>query len=83
MWLTAPAVGGLLFPQREALGFDPRESTPGLNAKRRSSQGELRSFQRVSTVMDRVFGPGGLRPSLLILGMRFVLLRVERWRLAL
>jgi hypothetical protein len=55
-WLTAALVGGLFFPQREALGFDSRESTPGLKRQVTIINGETRSFKRASIVMARANG---------------------------
>jgi len=52
----AAAVGGLFFPQREALGFDARESTPGFKRHVTILNGETRSFKRVSIVIQRVHG---------------------------
>lgn len=48
------AVGGLFFPQREALGFDPREVTPGVRAKISHAAAEARSFERASIVLKHV-----------------------------
>jgi hypothetical protein len=55
-WLIAVVVDGLFFPQREALGFDPRESTPGFKRQVTILNGETRSFKRASIVMQRVVG---------------------------
>jgi hypothetical protein len=55
-WLTAALAGGLFFPQREALGFDSRESTPGLKRQVTIINGETRSFKRASIVMARAHG---------------------------
>ena len=52
----AVTVDGLLFPQRKALGFDPRESTPGFKRHVTILNSETRSFKRVAIVMDRVLG---------------------------
>ncbi len=55
-WLIAVVVDGLFFPQREALGFDPRELTPGFKRQVTILNGETRSFKRASIVMQRVVG---------------------------
>ena len=49
-------VDGLFFPQRRALGFDPRESTPGFKRQVTILNGETRSFKRASIVMKRLNG---------------------------
>jgi hypothetical protein len=54
--LIAVIVDGLFFPQREALGLDPRESTPGFKRQMIVLNAETRSFQRASIVMKRVVG---------------------------
>jgi hypothetical protein len=53
---TAVDVDGLFFPQREALGLDPRESTPGFKRQMILLCAETRSFNRASIVMKRVVG---------------------------
>lgn len=53
---TAVAVDGLFFPQREALGLDPRESTPGFKRQIVILDAETRSLKRASIVMKRVVG---------------------------
>ena len=55
-WLAALAADGLFFPQREVLGFDSRESTPGFKRQVTILNGETRSFKRASIVMKRVHG---------------------------
>lgn len=47
---------GLFFPQREALGLDPRESTPGFKRQMIVLNAETRSLKRASLVMQRVVG---------------------------
>jgi len=54
--LTAVTVDGLFFPQREALGLDPRESTPKFKRQMVVLNAETRSFARASIVMKRVVG---------------------------
>jgi hypothetical protein len=54
--LIAVAVVGLFFPQREALGLDSRESTPGLKRQMIVLNAETRSFKRASIVLKRVLG---------------------------
>ena len=56
MWLIAVTADGLFFPQREALGLDPRESTPGFKRQVTILNGEVRSYKRASIVMQRVVG---------------------------
>lgn len=53
---TVPRVGGLFFPQRKALGLDPRESTPGFKRQLVVLNAELRSLKRAAMVADRVLG---------------------------
>lgn len=55
-WRTAARVAGLFFPQREALGLDPRESTPGFKRQLVILNSELRSLKRVRIVTDQVLG---------------------------
>lgn len=52
----APAVAGLFFPQREALGLDARLLTPLLVQRIVVSGAETRSFTRAAIVMDQVGG---------------------------
>ena len=52
----APAVAGLFFPQRKALGLDARESTPGFKRQLVILNAELRSLKRVRIVVDRILG---------------------------
>jgi hypothetical protein len=54
--LIAVDVDGLFFPQREALGLDPRESTPGFKRQMIVLNAETRSLKRASIVMKRVVG---------------------------
>lgn len=54
--LTVPRVGGLFFPQRKALGLDPRESTPGFKSQLVLLNAELRSLKRAAVVAERVLG---------------------------
>ncbi|MFG0291419.1 MAG: hypothetical protein ACF8CQ_24860 [Rhodopirellula sp. JB044] len=54
--LIAVAVAGLFFPQREALGLDPRDSTPGFKRQMVILDAETRSLKRASIVMKRVVG---------------------------
>ena len=51
---TAVAVVGLFFPQRKALGFDTRESTPGLKRKLVFLNAESRSLKRAAISAERV-----------------------------
>lgn len=53
---TVPRVGGLFFPQRKALGLDPRESTPGFKHQLVVLNAELRSLKRAAMVAERVLG---------------------------
>lgn len=53
---TVPRVGGLFFPQRKALGLDPRESTPGFKHQLVVLNAELRSLKRAAMVTERVLG---------------------------
>ena len=55
-WLFAPAVAGLFFPQRKALGLDARESTPGFKRQLVILNAEVRSLKRVRIVVDRILG---------------------------
>jgi len=52
--LTAVVVDGLFFPQRQALGFDARESTPGLKRKLVFLNAESRSLRRAALSAERV-----------------------------
>lgn len=54
--LIAVAVVGLFFPQRESLGLDSRESTPGFKRQLVILNAETRSLDRASVVMKRVLG---------------------------
>jgi hypothetical protein len=49
---NAVLVDGLFFPQREALGLDTRESTPGFKRQIIVLNAEVRSMKRVSLVMQ-------------------------------
>lgn len=49
-------VADLFFPQRTALGFDARESTPGFKRQLVVLNAETRSLKRVRIVADRVLG---------------------------
>ena len=53
---TARSVGGLFFPQRTELGLDARAATPELVRTVCHLATEVRSFERVSVVMKRVWG---------------------------
>ncbi|MEM0924810.1 MAG: LysR family transcriptional regulator [Planctomycetota bacterium] len=53
---TAVDAVGRFFPQREALGLDPRESTPGFKRQMVILDAETRSLKRASIVMKRVVG---------------------------
>lgn len=53
---SATAVGGLFFPQREALGLDARELTPGMVQRITYAAAETRSFQRAAIVLKEVGG---------------------------
>ena len=53
---TAPAVGGIFFPQREALGLDARELTPALVQRIVYAASESRSFSRATIVLKHVGG---------------------------
>ncbi len=53
---TAVVVDGLFFPQRESLGLDPRESTPGFKRQLIILNAETRSLKRASIVMQSVVG---------------------------
>ena len=44
------------FPQRKALGLDPRESTPGFKRQLVVLNAELRSLKRAAMVTERVLG---------------------------
>lgn len=54
--LIAVAADGLFFPQRVALGFDARESTPGFKRQAVVLGAETRSFKRASIVVRDVLG---------------------------
>lgn len=54
MLLIAVAVVGLFFPQRELLGLDTRESTPGFKRQVVILNAETRSLSRASVVMQSV-----------------------------
>lgn len=56
MLLIAVAVVGLFFPQRESLGLDSRQSTPGFKRQLVILNTETRSLDRASVVMKRVLG---------------------------
>lgn len=49
-------VDGLFFPQRKALGFDARESTPGFKRQIVFINAESRSLKRASLSIERVLG---------------------------
>ena len=49
-------VADLFFPQRTALGFDARESTPGFKRQLVVLNAETRSLKRVKIVADRLLG---------------------------
>lgn len=53
---NAVLADGLFFPQREALGLDTRESTPGFKRQIIVLNAEVRSMKRVSLVMQQAFG---------------------------
>jgi hypothetical protein len=53
---TAGTVAGLFFPQREALGLEQREYSPGVIAQLVLLGGEVRSFARASAVFVRISG---------------------------
>jgi hypothetical protein len=53
---TAPAVGGIFFPQREGLGLDSRELTPALVQRIVYAGSESRSFSRATVVLQQVGG---------------------------
>jgi hypothetical protein len=52
--LIAVDVDGLFFPQRKQLGFDSRESTPGLKRKLVFLNAESRSLKRAALTAERV-----------------------------
>jgi hypothetical protein len=54
--VVATAVGGLFFPQREALGFSSRELTPQLAQRIVHAAAETRSFERASIVLNEIAG---------------------------
>jgi hypothetical protein len=51
-----PAVGGIFFPQREALGLDSRELTPALVQRIVHAASETRSSKRAALVLKHVGG---------------------------
>lgn len=51
---TVPAVAGLFFPLREALGLEARELTPGLVERITFAAAESRSFKRAALVLAKV-----------------------------
>jgi hypothetical protein len=53
---TAPAAGGIFFPQREALGLDARALTPALTQRIIYAASESRSFARAALVLQQVGG---------------------------
>jgi len=53
---TVLAVGGIFFPQREALGLDARELTPALAQRIVYAASESRSFSRAAIVLKQVGG---------------------------
>lgn len=58
-WKRSPnavVVDGLFFPQRVALGLDPRESTPGFKRQVVVLNAETRSSKRASIVMEQTLG---------------------------
>lgn len=58
-WKPSPIAGlvaGLFFPQRVALGFDARESTPGFKRQVVVLNAETRSAKRASIVMEQTYG---------------------------
>jgi hypothetical protein len=54
--LTAAVVGGIFFPQREALGLDAKEWTPLLVQRIVYAAAETRSFARAAVVLREVGG---------------------------
>ena len=48
------AVGGLFFPQREALGLNAREQTPTLTERLVYAAADTRSFERAEIVLRRI-----------------------------
>lgn len=54
--LTVLAVGGLFFPQREALGLTARQLTPGLLARVVHATAETRSFERAAIALEKIAG---------------------------
>jgi hypothetical protein len=54
--VTAVDVGGIFFPQREALGLDAKEWTPLLTQRIVYAAAETRSFARASVVLKQVGG---------------------------
>jgi hypothetical protein len=57
-WLIARLVAGIFFPQREALGFDSRESTPEMVRVAIQLAAETRSFERAAATMGYTLGQG-------------------------
>ena len=53
---NVPTVGSLFFPAREALGFDPRYSTPGVKRKVTILAADVSSFARARVVTKGVLG---------------------------
>ena len=51
---NAVDVDGLFFPQRESLGFDSRESTPGVKRKIVIAAADARSFRVASKLLDEL-----------------------------
>ncbi len=83
----AVIVDGLFFPQREALGLDPRESTPGFKRQLMILNGEIRSLKRVSIVMQHAFGlevsPNTVDRITLEVGDDLQAAEQEKWKLVL
>ena len=52
----APAVGGIFFPQREAMGLDSRELTPAMVQRIVHAASETRSSKRAALVLKHVGG---------------------------
>jgi hypothetical protein len=52
----APAVGGIFFPMREAMGLDSRELTPAMTQRIVHAAAETRSSGRASLVLKHVGG---------------------------
>ncbi len=83
----AVIVDGLFFPQREALGLDPRESTPGFKRQLMILNGEIRSLKRVSIVMQHAFGlevsPNTVDRITLEVGDDLQAAEQEKWKMVL